>query len=99
MKFCDFSFEPNFLLFKPANAASEIVSTKALRMAHRKLPLWQRLLTLLSGKTEPKIWRKRDRAGNWYFRVFDPVTNLSSTFSSEQEVRVWLEQRYYDHRD
>ncbi len=92
------SFDSNSLLFKPENASSEIVSAKTLRCdpvrsIHFK-QLLERLLTFLSGRREPRIWRNRDRSGNWYFRVSDPVTGASSVFGSEQEVRVWLEQRY-----
>ena len=102
MKSSDFSCDSNSLLFKPDNASSEIVSAKTLRrdpdrsMGFRAL--WEGLLTLLSGRKEPKIWRKRDRAGNWYFRAFDPITGASSVMDSEQELRVWLEKRYYNDR-
>jgi alpha-D-ribose 1-methylphosphonate 5-triphosphate synthase subunit PhnH len=51
------------------------------------------LFTLLAGQSEPKIWQTVDRAGIvWH--VYDPVTGSSADFISEQEVRVWLEQRY-----
>ena len=104
MKSSDFSFNSdsfssNSLLFKPDNASSEIVSAKTLRCEPDRSihfsDLWERLLTLFSGRKEPKIWRKRDRAGNWYFRVFDPITGATSAVESEQELRVWLEKRYY----
>ena len=98
MKPSDFSFGSNSLLFKPENASSEIVSAKTLRCnAARSVSFrsfWEGLLTLLCRRKEPKIWRKRDRAGNWYFQVFDPITGASSILESEQEVRVWLEKRY-----
>lgn len=43
---------------------------------------------------EPKISQKRDRAGNLYYKVCDPVTQQHFVFDSELEVRIWLEQRY-----
>jgi hypothetical protein len=102
MKSSNFSFDSNSLLFKPENASSEIVSTKTLRCnSVRSIGFrvfWENLLTCLSGRKEPKIWRKRDRVGNWYFQVFDPSTRISSVLESEQEVRVWLEKRYYGDR-
>ena len=107
MKSSDFSFDSdsfssNSLLFKPDNASSEIVSAKTLRCDPDRFvsfrTLWEGLLTLFSERKEPKIWRKRDRAGNWYFRVFDPITGASSVMDSEQELRVWLEKRYYADR-
>ena len=55
----------------------------------------QFLWRYFSQRLEPKIWQKRDRYGNSYWVVYDPTTGHSSCFSSEQEVRVWLEQRYY----
>jgi hypothetical protein len=102
MKSSDFSFDSDSLLFKPENASSEIVSAKTLRCdSDRSVnfrAFWERLLTLFSGRKEPKIWRKRDRAGNWYFRVFDPVTGAIGVMDTEQDLRVWLEKRYYADR-
>ncbi|NJR58283.1 MAG: hypothetical protein HC769_05125 [Cyanobacteria bacterium CRU_2_1] len=57
--------------------------------------LWQSLLNGFLGNSEPKIYQKRDRYGDVYFRVYDPMTGTSSSFKSEQEVRIWLDQRYY----
>jgi hypothetical protein len=57
--------------------------------------LWEFLLNTLSTSAEPKIHRKYDRHGNLSFRVYDPSTGLRNTFTSEQEVRAWLDQRYY----
>lgn len=44
---------------------------------------------------EPKIQSKQDFRGNSYFEVYDPVSRKSFTCGSEQEVRIWLEKRYY----
>lgn len=52
---------------------------------------------LINNRTEPQVWHKRDRAGNTYWQVFDPVTGYFTYFSSEQEVRIWIEERYYRH--
>lgn len=46
------------------------------------------------GYGEPRIQENRDRTGNVYFSVVDPITNQVQTFESEHEVRVWLENRY-----
>lgn len=58
--------------------------------------LWDFLLDTLGRTSEPRIYRKHDRHGNQYFHVYDPSTGMSSTFASEQEVRIWLDRRYYD---
>lgn len=48
---------------------------------------------------EPKIFQKCDRAGNLYFVVYDPKSGQRLTLGSEREVRIWLEQRYYQTPD
>ena len=56
-------------------------------------------LDIITVKTEIQVQRKCDRQGNIYWLVFDPVTGYSSCFSSESEVRIWIEQRYYSRRN
>ena len=48
---------------------------------------------LLAG-SEPKISVKRDRQGRLFWQVWDPVTKVSATFYSQQDVMVWIEERY-----
>ena len=50
---------------------------------------------LTKGKTEPQINYKCDRKERCYWLVYDPISGYSTTLSSEQEVRIWLENRYY----
>ena len=56
--------------------------------------LQKRMSQWLRHRDEPKITQCRDRQGNLYYQVYDPVTNRSDSFGSESEVRWWLEQRY-----
>ena len=44
---------------------------------------------------EPKVWEKKDRYGNTYYRVYDPQRDRYLEFNSEEEVRWWLDKRYY----
>jgi hypothetical protein len=46
-------------------------------------------------ENEPKISQHQHRDGSSYWRIYDPITNQIVTLFSEREVRVWLEQRYY----
>lgn len=55
----------------------------------------QGLLTLFAGNSEPRIRQLRDRSGNLYFRIYDPLTQQTYSFDSDAEVRVWLDRRYY----
>lgn len=49
---------------------------------------------LLLEKSEPQIEQKRDRYGNPYWQVYDYTKKKFYEFASEQEVRVWIENRY-----
>ncbi|KAM3099855.1 hypothetical protein ACKFKF_13490 [Phormidesmis sp. 146-12] len=45
--------------------------------------------------SEPQVRQRRDRFGQTYFQVYDPATRCSASLHSEQELRQWLEQRFY----
>lgn len=49
----------------------------------------------LSTYSEPKIWEKIDRFGNTYFQIFDSKSDRYLRFNSEEEVRCWLDRRFY----
>jgi hypothetical protein len=55
--------------------------------------LQQAIGRLMRCGVEPKVWRRHDRYGNLYYRVYDPLTGISAVFGSELEVLWWLEQR------
>lgn len=55
----------------------------------------QSFLKYCVGSSEPTIAARRDRQGNQYFTAYDPVDGRHHSFASELELRVWLEQRYY----
>ena len=58
-------------------------------------PAGMALLAYFCGSTAPRVRLKRDRRGNTLFVAYDPVSQERHTFSSEQALRVWAEQRYY----
>ena len=45
--------------------------------------------------SEPQIWERKDRYGNIYYRIYDPKSDRHFYFNSEDEVRWWLDKRYY----
>lgn len=91
--------ETNFILLDSQKLDAYIEDAKTARRKSIKLPNWEQLwnsaLEFFTRSPEPKIYEKRDGAGNLYFQVYDPIAHQSSTFSTEQEVRIWLDQRYY----
>ncbi|MGB3202983.1 MAG: hypothetical protein WBA99_18905 [Nodosilinea sp.] len=54
-----------------------------------------RLVAYLCGSDSVRVAVKRDRQGQTVFVVYDSVSQQRHTFSSEQELRVWVDQRYY----
>lgn len=70
--------------------AAPVNATSSRNFRKEITQLWQQLIALLAGNSDPKIHRvSKD---NW--RVYDPRTDRSLSFTSEQEVRVWLDERY-----
>ena len=60
-------------------------------IAHQLRRIWFKSII---GDSEPCVLQRRGLNGQKYFQVYDPVTHHSFIFSCEQDVRVWLEQRY-----
>jgi hypothetical protein len=54
-----------------------------------------RTMRFFTGQTEPRIWQ-RTRHGQPTWFAHDPITNRTRQFTSEQDVRLWLEKRYYE---
>lgn len=58
--------------------------------------IFQGVIYALTRGHELQVWRKKDRNGNAYWQAFDPKTRRSTSLSSEAEMRIWIEQRYYN---
>ena len=56
-----------------------------------------RWFEISSQKTEIKVFKKRDRQGNKYWLAFNPIDSSYNYFASEVEVRMWIEQNYYNY--
>lgn len=55
----------------------------------------QDVIHALTRGDELQVWQKKDRNGNAYWQAFDPKTRKSTSLSSEAEMRIWIEERYY----
>ncbi|WNZ25808.1 hypothetical protein HJG54_25205 [Leptolyngbya sp. NK1-12] len=71
----------------------EMFGAIALGLKSVLLFVWDAVSTPASN--EPQIWQKRDRFGQVYWQAYDPIRDRFARFSSEQEVRQWLEQNFY----
>ena len=70
---------------------SPIKSCKLLLVFTR---LWQSLSKVFKVNDEPYIRLVANRGQTWWL-VDDSLNNQFLRFYSEQEVRIWLEERYY----
>lgn len=48
----------------------------------------------LTRPNEVRVWQVSDRQGEICWKAYDPYSNATSYLSSENDLRVWLEQRY-----
>jgi hypothetical protein len=69
-------------------------NTGEMIMKIRLDQIWESWVNAISNRYEPQVLQRRDRKGNNYFKTYDPETRKSNTFSSEQEIRIWLDQRH-----
>jgi hypothetical protein len=70
-------------------------SAIALTLRSTLSSIWNSISTPLSN--EPRIWQKRDRLGNIWWYIYDPIGDRVFRFSSEPEVRQWLEKQFFHH--
>jgi hypothetical protein len=56
---------------------------------------WRQVVEGIIGNQEPQIWQEVDRHGQLYWHGYDPQSGNYFTSDSEAEMRVWVEQRYY----
>lgn len=59
--------------------------------------IWQTLLAYLTTSSEPHVWKTQDATGHTQWNAYDPVTRQSAYLASAEEMRVWLEERHYQH--
>lgn len=51
------------------------------------------LLHYFASEGEPQIWQEEGKQGTMW-HAYDPRCGYSFTFTSESEVRIWIEKRY-----
>ncbi|MBD1915492.1 MULTISPECIES: hypothetical protein [Cyanophyceae] len=68
---------------------------RPLGMGQALSALGDRLLSFFTDTQELRIWQST-RNGHQVWFAHDPVTNRTRSFHSEQDVRRWLDNRYYE---
>ena len=72
-----------------------IVNSEKSRLITWLNDLWWALARSLTIAHEPKVWESKDWFGNTVWNVYLPKTGQTVRFSSEAEVRIWLEEHLY----
>ncbi|HLO47461.1 MAG TPA: hypothetical protein VK211_03445 [Kamptonema sp.] len=57
--------------------------------------IFQPLLAAIICRDQIRIWQTSDRYGKTLWHAYDPATGRSTSVATEDEMRVWIEQRYY----
>lgn len=55
----------------------------------------QGVVTLINHASELRVWQSSDRKGHSWWNAYDPTTGKSISLDSEAEMRMWIEERYY----
>ena len=80
---------------KPARPAPDFSALrKRVGQLFHVSGLLERVTNWLVGPVEPQIYKRLDRRGKPYYRLYDPKTDQRRVFSSEEDVRIWLDQRF-----
>jgi hypothetical protein len=58
--------------------------------------IFQLFIPFFTNGNEPRIWTTTDRDGNTTWHAYDPVSDRTRSLDSESEMRIWIEQRYYN---
>ncbi len=69
--------------------------TKQRRFSYKLNDVWQHVLTHFYVSSEPRIWQTEDSLGRTAWSAYDPTTKRSIEQVSAPELRIWLEERYY----
>ncbi len=58
---------------------------------------WQKIVAALTAQDTQsfQVRKKTDRRGQTYWQVRNMAINETITFTSEAEVRIWIEESYY----
>ncbi len=64
------------------------------RLATILQPVWQGIVSVLAPLDGPRVKPRNHADGSLEYLVCDPMTGARYRFSSEESLRVWLDQRY-----
>jgi hypothetical protein len=63
---------------------------------HLLKQLWRRVINLLVSNTELQVWQTTTEDGHLIWQAYDPVSHELVIRGSEDDMRAWIETRYYN---
>jgi len=57
--------------------------------------IWNVLVNALIASNEPQVWSSTDWSGYTWWHIYFPKNGQTIRLSSEEEVRVWLEENLH----
>lgn len=79
------------------NAAENNIRTQAQYQSLQIIILktWRQWASWVTNLGDIQVHQRVDRSGNSYWQAYNPLTGRSFCSGSELEIRVWLEQQFY----
>ncbi|MGV0027469.1 hypothetical protein [Phormidesmis priestleyi] len=68
---------------------------KTLSLKSNFIAGWRSVCQSIAANQEPQVWQRRDRDGNFGWYAYDPISQRSLHYATEDEVRLWLDQLPY----
>jgi hypothetical protein len=81
--------------YKTQKKLEKIIKTSFESSSDFLLKICQKIFNFCDRENYFKIWKKTNRFGGIYWQVYNERTGQYSYFSSEAEVRFWIEQQFY----
>lgn len=72
-------------------------SNRSLSLWSKINDTWQIALAYFATSSEPHVWQSQDASGLPQWKAFDPITQRTAEYSTESEMRAWLEERHYQY--
>lgn len=57
--------------------------------------VWHAITNLVSHRPDVRVWQRTDRFGQVGWHGYDPISGDYVCYGTEDEIRSWIEQRYY----
>lgn len=67
-----------------------------LRLKSQLQTVWQKFVTVMLNSSELQVWQTTLANGDRSWHAYDPMTGRCACFGTETEMRIWIEQQYYN---